>query len=185
MGPDHLHYSQAFKLAREIAKLLDCTSWSGAGPGLMDAATKGALEAGKPVGGFKIGKEASEWTTSNYHPYLPSESYLTCRFFSTRKHGSVDAAVRKSNSDRAAVVALPGGIGTLDEIFEIMALIQLERVGYELPVPFLLNYDSFYSKLLDFLDDCKSWGTVSEGEVGSVWKVCDNNSEALEYLSEF
>ncbi|PKI66809.1 hypothetical protein CRG98_012815 [Punica granatum] len=165
MGPDHLHYSRVFELAQEIAKLLDCTSWSGAGPGLMDAATKGALEAGKPVA---------------------SESYLTCRFFSARKHGLVDAAVRKSNSDRTAVVALPGGIGTLDEMFEIMALIQLERIGSELPVPFLLmNYDSFYSKLLDFLVDCKSWGTVFEGEVESLWKVCDNNSEALEYLSKF
>ncbi|KAK4797293.1 hypothetical protein SAY86_029619 [Trapa natans] len=186
MGPDHVHYSKVFELGREIAKLLDCTSWSGVGPGLMDAATKGALDARKPVGGFKIGKEAGEWTTSNYHPYLPAESYLTCRFFSARKHGLVDAAVRKTSSDRTAVVALPGGIGTLDEMFEIMALIQLERIGSDLPVPFLLmNYDSFYSKLLDFLDDCKHWGTVSQGEIESLWKVCDSNCQALEYLSEF
>jgi predicted Rossmann-fold nucleotide-binding protein len=98
----------------------------------------------------------------------------------------VDAAVRESCSDRTAVVALPGGIGTLDEVFEILALIQLERIGSELPVPFLLvNYDSFYSKLLDFLDDCEGWGTVSKGEVASLWKVCSNNSEALAYLAEF
>lgn len=45
----------------------------------MDAATQGALEAGKPVGGFKIGKEANEWTSTNFHPYLPSHTYLTCR----------------------------------------------------------------------------------------------------------
>jgi len=63
----------------QIANLLGCTSWSGAGPGLMDAATKGALQAGRPVGGFKIGKEAGEWTSSNFHSYLPSEAYLTCR----------------------------------------------------------------------------------------------------------
>ncbi|WJX37549.1 hypothetical protein P8452_25304 [Trifolium repens] len=42
----------------------------GAGPGLMDAVTQGALLAGKPVGG---------WTASNFHPYLPSENYLTSR----------------------------------------------------------------------------------------------------------
>ncbi|CAI0379193.1 unnamed protein product [Linum tenue] len=170
----------------EIAELLECTSWTGAGPGLMDAATKGALQAGKPVGGFKIGKEAGEWTASNFHPYLPTETYLTCRFFSARKHGLVDAAVRNKATDRTAVVALPGGIGTLDEMFEILALIQLERIGSELPVPFIvMNYDSFYKKLLEFLDDCEYSGTVSRGEVASLWKICENNSEALAYLADF
>ncbi|KAM0937552.1 putative LOG family protein [Dioscorea sansibarensis] len=183
---DHPHYLQALELAREIAKLLDCTTWTGVGPGLMDAAVKGALEAKKPVAGFKIAKEAGEWTTSNFHPYLPPETYLTCRFFSARKHGLVDAAVRNKPSDMTAVVAFPGGIGTLDEIFEILALIQLERIGSNLPVPFLLlNYDSFYSKLLDFFNDCEKWGTVARGEVASLWKVCDGNWEALEYLADF
>jgi predicted Rossmann-fold nucleotide-binding protein len=111
---------------------------------------------------------------------------LNFRFFSARKHGLVDAAVRSSAADRTAVIALPGGIGTLDELFEIMALIQLERIGSTLPVPFLLlNYDSYYSKLLDFLNDCQDWGTVAPGEVASLWKVCDGNYEALEYLAEF
>uniref|UniRef100_A0A0E0KFY2 Uncharacterized protein n=1 Tax=Oryza punctata TaxID=4537 RepID=A0A0E0KFY2_ORYPU len=170
----------------KIARLLDCTTWSGAGPGFMDAANQGALEAGKPVGGFKIGKEAGEWTSSNFHPYLPSECYLTCRFFSARKHGLVDAAVRNCPTDRTAVIALPGGIGTLDELFEMMALIQLERIGSTLPVPFLLlNYDSYYSKLLEFLNDCEEWGTVAPGEVASLWKVCNGNHEALEYLAQF
>ncbi|KAL7217135.1 hypothetical protein ACSBR1_028947 [Camellia fascicularis] len=186
MGPTHPHYLQALELGKEIAILLNCTSWTGAGPGLMDAATKGALQAGKPVGGFKISKEVGKWTATNFHPYLPSETYLTCRFFSARKHGLVDAVVRSDSSDRTAVVALPGGVGTLDEVFEILALIQLERIGSELPVPFLLmNYDSFYSKLLDFLNDCEHWGTVAKGEVSSLWKVCDNNLEALAYLEEF
>ena len=48
----------------------------------------------------------------------------------------LDAAVRSSSSDRNAVVALPGGIGTLDKVFEILGLIQLEWIGSELPVPF-------------------------------------------------
>lgn len=88
--------------------------------------------------------------------------------------------------DRTAVIALPGGIGTLDEIFEILALIQLQRIGSELPVPFILmNYDSFYSKLLDFLDNCAERGTLSRGELASLWKVCDNNADALEHLANF
>ncbi|XP_043810892.1 probable cytokinin riboside 5'-monophosphate phosphoribohydrolase LOGL10 isoform X2 [Manihot esculenta] len=186
MGPDHPHYLKAWELGREVAKLLDCTSWTGAGPGLMDAATKGALEAGKPVGGFKIDREAGEWTASNFHPFLSSKTYLTCRFFSARKHGLVDAAVRNFSSERTAVVALPGGIGTLDEMFEILALIQLERIGSKLPVPFIvMNYDSFYQKLLDFIQNCEDWGTVSRGEVTSLWKICNSNSEALAYLTDF
>ncbi|XVE96063.1 hypothetical protein REPUB_Repub02eG0189200 [Reevesia pubescens] len=157
-----------------------------AGPSLMDAAIKGALQAVKPVGGFKIGREVGEWTTSKFHPYLPSETYLTCRFFFTRKYGLVDAVVQSSNSDKTAVVALPGGVGTLDEMFEILALIQLERIGSELPVPFIvMNYDSFHSKLLDFLDECEDWGIVSKGEVSSLWKICDTESDALAYLAEF
>lgn len=186
MGPDHPHYLQSFELGGEIARLLDCTTWSGAGPGLMDAVTKGAMQAGKPVGGFKVGKEAGEWTASNFHPYLPLETYLTCRFFSARKHGLIDCAVRNDSCDRTAVVALPGGVGTLDEMFEILALIQLERIGSELPVPFLvMNYDSFYKKLFDFLGDCEDRGTVAKDEVASLWKICDSNSEALSYLAEF
>ncbi|XP_021288253.1 uncharacterized protein LOC110419500 [Herrania umbratica] len=186
MGPGHPHYSQTLELSREIANLLDCTTWTGAGPGLMDAAITGAFQAKKPVGGFKIRREAGEWSTSNFHPYLPSDTYLTCRFFSARKHGLVDAAVRSSIFDKTAVVALPGGVGTLDEMFEILALIQLERIGSELPVPFIImNYDSFYAKLLDFLNVCEDWGTVSKGEVSSLWKICDTNSEALAYLAEF
>ena len=98
----------------------------------------------------------------------------------------MDAAVRNTSSDRTAVVALPGGIGTLDEIFEILALIQLERIGSTLPVPFLvMNYDSFYQKLLDFIQNCEDWGTVSKGEVTPLWKICNSNSEALAYLTDF
>lgn len=46
----------------------------------MDAVVRGAMQAGKPVAGFKISKEAGEWTSSNYHPYLPDHTYMTCRF---------------------------------------------------------------------------------------------------------
>lgn len=183
---DQPHYMQSLELAREVGKLLKCTTWTGAGPGLMDAAIKGSFEANVAVGGFKIAREANEWTTSNFHPYLPSESYLTCRFFSARKHALVDAAVRNNPSDMTAVIALPGGVGTLDEMFEILALIQMERIGSKFPVPFLLmNYDSYYSKLLEFIHDCEQWGTVASGEVDSLWKVCSGNAEALDYLADY
>lgn len=184
--PDHPHYMQAMDLARKVALLLDCTTWTGAGPGMMDAVLKGALKAGKPVGGFKIAMEAGEWTSSNFHPYLENHFYYTCRFFSARKHGLVDAAVRDQVSDRTAFVALPGGIGTVDEVFEILTLKQLERIGSKYPVPFLvMNYDGFYTKLLDFLGSCEERGAVSPGELDDLWNVCETNEEALRYLTDF
>lgn len=71
-------------------------------------------------------------------------------------------------------------------MFEILALIQLRRIGSDFPVPFLLmNYDSFYSRLLEFFNDCENWGTLAKGEVDSLWKVCDNNAEAVAYLASF
>ncbi|MCO5572439.1 hypothetical protein L7F22_026194 [Adiantum nelumboides] len=152
----------------------------------MDAVMKGALKAGKPVGGFKIGKEAGEWTSSNFHPYLENHVYYTCRFFSARKHGLVDAAVRNQPSERTAFVAFPGGLGTVDEVFEILTLKQLERIGSKYPVPFLLmNYDGFYTKLLDFLGTCKELGAVSDGEVEGLWTVCETNKDAMKYLADF
>lgn len=98
----------------------------------------------------------------------------------------MDAVVRNNVSDKTAVIALPGGIGTLDEMFEILALIQLKRIGSVLPVPFIvMNYDSFYSKLFEFIESCEDLGTVYKGEVSALWKVCNDNSEALTYLAEF
>ena len=98
----------------------------------------------------------------------------------------MDAAVRDHCHEKTAFVALPGGIGTVDEIFEILTLIQLGRLGSKYPVPFLLiNYDGFYTKLLEFLTTCKSWGSVAEGEVEKLWTICENNEEALEHLSAF
>jgi predicted Rossmann-fold nucleotide-binding protein len=94
--------------------------------------------------------------------------------------------IRNNVSEKTAIIALPGGIGTLDEMFEILALIQLERIGSALPVPFIvMNYDAFYSKLLEFIETCENLGTVSKGEVSALWKVCNNNFEALTYLAEF
>ena len=73
-------YESIFQIPfMQISELLDCTTWSGVGPGLMDAVTKGAMQAGNPVGGFKIGRESGEWSSSKFHPYLPTETYFTCR----------------------------------------------------------------------------------------------------------
>ena len=122
------------------------------------------------------------------HPYLKEEQYATCSFFSARKHGLVDAGVRNGKDDvKTAFFCLPGGIGTLDEFFEILALYQLRRIGSEERVPFMImNYDGVFDKLLEFItESCVEHGLVNKGEMEEHLKVCSTNNEALEYLKQF
>jgi predicted Rossmann-fold nucleotide-binding protein len=64
----------------------------------------------------------------------------------------VDAGVRKRPSERTAYIFLPGGIGTLDEVSEVMTLVQLNKLGTNLPLPMVLvNYDGFYDDVFQWL----------------------------------
>lgn len=94
--------------------------------------------------------------------------------------------MRNNLSDRTAFICLPGGIGTLDELFEILALIQLDRIGSSFPVPvLLLNYDDYYTNLLRFMASCKEFGALREGEFEKLCHLCTSNLDALEYLADF
>lgn len=94
--------------------------------------------------------------------------------------------MRHNASHHTAFICLPGGIGTLDEVFEIITLIQLNRLGSSFLVPFLiLNYDDFYTELLRFMATCEDWGTIRPGEFESICRVCTSNLDALEYLADF
>lgn len=185
----HPHYALARALARDMATELNCTTWSGAGAGMMDAAIRGGEDAGKPVGGIMISLEAggARTTPSRVHPYLPASSYLCARFFSARKHGLVDAGTRVSASDRTAFIVLPGGVGTLDEMFEILALRQLKRVGVHLPAPLVvMNYDGCYDGLLEFLRrDMVDYGALAPDELTPHMTVCATNAEAIHHVREF
>jgi uncharacterized protein (TIGR00730 family) len=184
----HKDYERSRELARDVAKLLKCTTWSGIGPGVMDAVTRGALDAGTPVSGFMILLESGgKRQETRTHPYLPLGSYLTTSFFSARKHGLVDAGVRASPSDRTAFIALPGGVGTLDEIFEVLALLQLRRMGTNARVPFIMmNYDGCYDGLLNFLNrDMVRYGALAPDELAPHLVACDTNADALAHLAAF
>ena len=97
------------------------------------------------------------------------------------------AGVRANPHDRTAFFLLPGGVGTLDEAFEVLALMQLRRIGSTRQVPFLvMNYDGVYDGLLDFLNrDMVEYGGLREGELEPHWHECRSNAEALAYLAAF
>lgn len=191
----HDVFERSKRLATSVALLLECTTWSGIGPGLMDAVTLGGLEAnGKASGILILMGEKEEQTgkitrqKTRKHPYLKESQYCACSFFSARKHGLVDAGVRDGKeSTKTAFFCLPGGIGTLDEFAEILTLFQLRRIGSEEKVPFvLMNYDGVFDKLLEFItESCVEHGLVNRGEMEEHLKVCSTNEEALAYLKEF
>lgn len=137
-------------------------------------------QAGNVVGGIRISREAG--TTVLTASYLPPENQAICKYMSPRKVALVDAGVRMSEEERTAYIYLPGappslrmlasacmtvggriltlilpplapgGLGTMDELFELMTLIQLNKIGTKFRVPVVLcNYDGFYDGLLTFL----------------------------------
>ncbi|XRB15971.1 cytokinin riboside 5'-monophosphate phosphoribohydrolase [Pseudoscourfieldia marina] len=196
-APSSSHYQLTRDLARQIHTLYpSSTCWSGAGPGLMEACTLGARDAGARVAGLKIywgeALEDDDAVSKTTHPYLTHEEHAVLYFFSARKHGLVDAGVRAQETDRTAFIALPGGVGTLDELLEVLVLRQLKRVdaprGTEHPLPpaLVMNYDGVYDGLLQFLqEDARRFGYVSEGELDEHLLVCATNEEAVNAIKAF
>lgn len=104
---------------------------------MMQAATEGALAAGGDVGGIKISREAGT-AVRTATSYLPPGAEVYCRFLAPRKVALVDCAVRPGEADRTAYVFLPGGLGTMDELFELLTLAQLGKLGSKHPVPIIM-----------------------------------------------
>ena len=184
--PGEPFYETSRELGREVYRLLESTSWSGAGPGLMEAPLQGAKEAGGRVAGVKILLNGDESKfEQDINPVLEPENVAVCKFFGPRKIGLVDAAMRETEQDRTAVIALPGGFGTLDEFYEFIVLKQLNKLGSRHPVPiFLMNYDGYYDHEIEHIaESCIRHGTISEEELG-LFHICNTNFEALETLAE-
>ena len=187
------HYERSFDLAQRAHALLGGTAWSGAGPGLMRAVSEGAVAAGRPAAGFKIlfGEAQQAAGADGFqHPYLSRDMYEVVEFFSARKHGLVDAGVRHEASERTAFVCLPGGLGTLDEFFEVVCLSQLSRLegkGSSLALPpcLLMNYDGCYDGVEQLVRDAERFGYLKVGEAAPHFEVCRSNDEAIALLADF
>lgn len=140
---------------------------SGGGPGLMEAANRGASEAkGQSIGlGISLPMEPgiNSWATR--------ELSFEFHYFFMRKFWFVYLS-------KAAIV-LPGGFGTLDELFEMLTLVQTKKISRPLPV--ILYGREFWDSILD-LEALKDWGTISPEDL-NLFKVCDTVDEAFETLT--
>lgn len=160
----------SYKLARSIGRQLALegfTVMTGGGPGVMEAANRGA----KDVGGRSVGCNIMLPMEQHPNPYL--DSYVDFNYFFIRK-----LMLAKYSY---AFVALPGGFGTLDELFEVATLVQTAKVQ---EFPIVLAGSAYWIPLLDYLRRTMvAEGTISEADVDR-FIVSDSPEEITQTISD-
>jgi hypothetical protein len=140
---------------------------TGGGPGIMEAGNKGAREGGK---GLSIGLNIDLPFEQKPNPYI--EKLLTFRYFFIRKVMFAKYA--------QAMVVMPGGFGTLDELFEILTLVQTQRMP---PMPVVLMGREFWRGLLDWIRDVVlTTNAYISPEDLDLFEVTDDPEEALAFI---
>jgi uncharacterized protein (TIGR00730 family) len=163
---DHPYYLLARRLGAKLAEA-GFTVMTGGGPGIMEAANRGAKEAG----GYSVGSNITLPVEQKPNAYL--DRWVEFRYFFVRK-----MLLEKYSY---AFVAMPGGIGTLDELFETSVLIQTGKMK-EFPV--VLMGKSFWSPLIDYLrEGLLAAGTIEAGDVAR-FVVTDSPEQAVELIRE-
>ena len=168
--PDHPYY----KLTVETAKRLTEEGYgvtSGGGPGIMEAANKGAFESG----GVSVGLNIELPFEVSHNPYIDDDKNLNFRYFFVRKVMFVKYA--------QAFIAMPGGFGTLDELFEVLTLIQTKTIK---KVPVILMGTEYWSGLLGWIKDTmlETYGNISPKDI-SLIPVTDDTEEVIRIIHNF
>ena len=163
---DNQYYKQAQSLAGKIAKELNYAVATGGGPGIMEAANRGAFEAGGVSLGFNI-KLPKEQSTN---PYI-TES-VDFEYFFTRKMLLFFSA--------ETYIYFPGGFGTMDEFFEIITLIQTKKIP---PTPVILVGREFWAPLLKLIDEklYREENAINL-EDQNIYKIVDSEDEIIEII---
>lgn len=163
-GEQHRYYQLAREVGVELANT-GFTVMTGGGPGIMEAANRGARDArGRSVGcNIVLPKEQKP------NPYL--DRWLEFRYFFVRKLMLVKYSY--------AFIALPGGFGTLDEVFETATLIQTGKIA---AFPLILMGSDYWKPLLDMLRDTMvREGTIDQADFNRI-QVTDSPKDAVETI---
>lgn len=141
---------------------------TGGGPGIMEAGNRGAKDAKMPSIGLNIELPFEQ----SPNPYISKELNLNFNYFFIRKYWFLYQA--------KALVAFPGGYGTLDEFFETLTLIQTRKVNK--PMPIVLYGKEFWEKVMN-LDYLAETSMISPEDL-DLMHVTDNVDDAFEYITK-
>ncbi|MEY4876692.1 MAG: hypothetical protein RL708_1841 [Bacteroidota bacterium] len=161
--PDHPYYKKAEEVGAAVAKL-GFTVMTGGGPGIMEAANKGA----KSVGGKSVGCNIILPFEQEPNPYV--DYSVDIKYFFVRKTLLLKYSY--------AFVVMPGGFGTLDEFFEALTLIQTKKVS---TFPIVIFDTKFHKELIDYIEKMKAEGTISKDD-DSLFLITDSIEEMQNHL---
>ena len=161
----HRYYALAREVGAAVVKM-GFTVMTGGGPGVMEAANRGAREAG----GRSVGCNIELPLEQGHNPYL--DCWVTCHYFFVRK-----VLLLKYSY---AFVVLPGGLGTLDELTEALTLIQTRKI---LQFPVVLMGRDYWAPFLAMVRTMVEAGTVSAGDL-DLMLVTDSVEEAVAHLEK-
>jgi len=156
-------YEQTRELAGEIAKL-GFTIMTGGGPGIMEAANRGAKEVGGKSVGCNIVLEHEQQPNS----YL--DKWVNIRYFFVRKNLLIKYSY--------AFVVMPGGFGTLDEYFETLTLIQTKKLS---GFPMIIFDKTYYKDIIDHIERLKEVGAISPKDM-ELCLFTDSIQEATQHI---
>jgi hypothetical protein len=165
--PEHSHYRAAEEIAARSVQL-GYPVITGGGPGIMEAGNKGA----KLAKGTSVGLCINLPMEQSSNPYINIE--VKFHYFFVRKVMFL--------KHTCAVVVMPGGFGTLDEMFEVVTLVQTHKIA---PMPIVLYGRAYWQGLLDWIKNTMEdeHGYISHGDMGLI-TVVDSVEEAMVALSK-
>jgi uncharacterized protein (TIGR00730 family) len=167
LTPDNPHYQAAEEFGRLLSQA-GVNVITGGGPGIMEAANKGAHNQGAKSIGLNISLPMEQ----SANPYQDISLYF--RYFFVRKFMFMKHAI--------AFVIFPGGYGTLDEMFEVLTLIQ---TGKSEPFPIILYGRDYWAGLLDWLRTTMlAQGCISESDL-DLFRVVDDAEEGAKIIIDY
>ena len=168
--PDNKYYQMAVNVAK---KLTDAGFGviTGGGPGIMEAGNKGAKEAK----GMSVGLNIDLPFEQSHNEYIDLDKCLDHRYFFIRKVMFVKYA--------QGFVCMPGGFGTMDELFEVLTLVQTKKVS---PVPIILVGTEYWTGLVEWIKGTMldQYNNISPKDMDLI-PIMDDPDEIVKYINDF